>query len=147
MEDHSMIETPSKKTEINIINAELLYNKMKFDFYINKINEDKLRFILLNKNNSIFIEKYHVIYTLEQLKSINKYFKMFEILNELQDDLLEIIKDNNIEIINVSKDEIIIALKVSLKNDNVIKLKLQKIRIDDRDKINFLLEYPLYQKK
>jgi len=65
---------------------------------------------------------------------------MFEILNELQDDLLEIIKDNNIEIINVSKDEIIIALKVSLKNDNVIKLKLQKIRIDDRDKINFLLE-------
>jgi len=77
MEDHSMIETPSKTTEINIINAELLYNKMKFDFYINKINEDKLRFILLNKNNSIFIEKYHVIYTLEQLKSINKYLKKF----------------------------------------------------------------------
>ena len=140
MEDHSMIETPSKTTEINIINTELLHNKVKFDFYINKINEDKLRFILLNKNNSIFIEKYHVIYTLEQLKSINKYFKMFEILNELQDDLLEIIKDNNIEIINVSKDEIIIILKVSLKNDNIIKLKLQKLRIDDNDKINFLLE-------
>jgi predicted RNase H-like nuclease (RuvC/YqgF family) len=113
---------------------------MKFDFYINKINEDKLRFILLNKNNNIFIEKYHGIYNLEQLKSINKYFKMFEMLNELQEDLLEIIKDNNIEIINVSKDEIIIILKVSLRNDNVIKLKLQKIRIDDRDKINFLLE-------
>ena len=110
------------------------------NFYINKINEDKLRFILFNKNNDIFIEKYHGIYNLEQLKSINKYFKMFEMLNELQDDLLEIIKDNNIEIINVSKDVIIIALKVSLKNDNIIKLKLQKVRLDDRDKINFLLE-------
>jgi hypothetical protein len=41
---------------------------------------------------------------------------------------------------NVSNDEIIIIFKVSLKNDNIIKLKLQKIRIDDRDKINFLLE-------
>jgi len=140
MNDNSMIEKPLKTVEINIINTELFYNKIKFDFSINKINEDKLRFILLNKNSNIFIEKYHAIYNLEQLKSINKYFKMFEKLNELQDDLLEIIKDNNIEIINVSKDEIIITLKVSLKNDNIIKLKLQKISIDDRDKINFLLE-------
>jgi len=140
MNDNSMIEKPLKTVEINIINTELFYNKIKFDFSINKINEDKLRFILLNKNSNIFIEKYHAIYNLEQLKSINKYFKMFEKLNELQDDLLEIIKDNNIEIINVSKDEIIITLKVSLKNDNIIKLKLQKIAIDDRDKINFLLE-------
>ena len=140
MDSHSMIEKPLKTKEINIISTELLYDKIKFDFYINKINEDKLRFILLNKNNNLFVEKYHSIYNLEQLKSINRYFKMFEMLNELQDDLLEIIKDNNIEIINVSKDEIIVSLKVSLKSDNIIKLKLQKIDIDERDKINFLFE-------
>ena len=32
MDNHSMIEKPSKTTEINIINTELLYNKMKFEF-------------------------------------------------------------------------------------------------------------------
>ena len=53
-------------------------------------------------------EKYKNELNLNYIKKLNKYFKMFDNINELENDLIDINKENNIEIANVSKNEIIL---------------------------------------
>jgi len=133
-----MFETPENE-EKSIINKELVFKEMKFNFSINRINEDQIKFILLNKEIKDY-KKYYNIFSLDNFKNMNKYFKMFDELSELENDLISIIKDNNIEIINVTKNEISINLKVLSRNDNIVTIKLKKAEIEEKDKINILFE-------
>ena len=71
---------------------------------------------------------------------MNKYFKMFDNIEELETDLISIIKDNNIEISNILENEIILQLKVLARNDNLVKINLQKVEINEKDKISILFE-------
>ena len=133
-----MFETP-KSEEKNIYNEVILYNEINYIFNINKLNEDKLKFILLNKKTKD-TKKYFSIYTLNDFKKLNKYFKMFDDLNELENDLINTIKENKIDIIKATENEISFNLKVLSRNDNNVIFKLKKAEIDEKDKINILSE-------
>ena len=133
-----MFETP-KSEEKNIYNEVILYNEINYYFNINKLNEDKLKFILLNKKTKD-TKKYFSIYTLNDFKKLNKYFKMFDDLNELENDLINTIKENKIDIIKATENEISFNLKVLSRNDNNVIFKLKKAEIDEKDKLNILSE-------
>ena len=133
-----MFETP-KSEEKNIYNEVISYNEINYYFNINKLNEDKLKFILLNKKTKD-TKKYFSIYTLNDFKKLNKYFKMFDDLNELENDLINTIKENKIDIIKATENEISFNLKVLSRNDNNAIFKLKKAEIDEKDKINILSE-------
>ena len=133
-----MFETP-KSEEKNIYNEVISYNEINYNFNINKLNEDKLKFILLNKKTKD-TKKYFNIYTLNDFKKLNKYFKMFDDLNELENDLINTIKENKIDIIKATENEISFNLKVLSRNDNNVIFKLKKAEIDEKDKINILSE-------
>ena len=124
--------------EKNIINIELSFNKITYILNINRINEDKIKFILNRIDIKEVLYNYQNTYSLENLKSMNKYFKMFDTLNELENDLISIIKENNIEINNVSDNQILLQLKILARNDNIVTIILKKVEIDDKYKINFL---------
>ena len=130
-----------KPNEINIqeslINIELLLNKKIFYFSIVKINANKLKFILTNKDDNNNIE-YKNEYNFQNFLIMNKYFKMFDNINDLVKDLITLIKDNNLEIINYSDDEIVLGIKVFSRENNNVILKLKKEEIDDKEKINKL---------
>ena len=100
---------------------------------------NKLKFILLNKKTKD-TKKYFSIYTLNDFKKLNKYFKMFDDLNELENDLINTIKENKIDIIKATENEISFNLKVLSRNDNNVIFKLKKAEIDEKDKINILSE-------
>ena len=133
-----MFETP-KNDEKNIFNTEILYNEISYTFSINKFNEDKLKFIILNKKSKD-TKKYYNIFSLDDFKKMNKYFKMFDDLNELENDLINTIKENNIEITNIIEKEILINLKVFARNNNIVTIKLKQAEINEKDKINILFQ-------
>ena len=133
-----MFETP-KNDEKNIFNTEILYNEISYTFSINKFNEDKLKFIILNKNSKD-TKKYYNIFSLDDFKKMNKYFKMFDDLNELENDLINTIKENNIEITNIIEKEILINIKVLARNNNIVTIKLKQAEINEKDKINILFQ-------
>ena len=88
---------------------------------VNKKNEEIIKFILMSKDINTY-EKYENELNLNYFKKLNKYFKMFDNINELENDLIAINKENNIEIANVSNNEIILQLRVLARNDNIVKL-------------------------
>ena len=133
-----MFETP-KNDEKNIFNTEILYNEISYTFSINKFNEDKLKFIILNKKSKE-TKKYYNIFSLDDFKKMNKYFKMFDDLNELENDLINTIKENNIEITNIIEKEILINIKVFARNNNIVTIKLKQAEINEKDKINILFQ-------
>ena len=71
------------------------------------------------------------------LQKINKYFKMFNNSNELENDLFELCKNKNIQIIN--KEEILtLCIDVHTVKNNKIILYLNKVELDDKEKIKVL---------
>ena len=134
------IETPFLEScNKNVFNLDIILNDNHFDFKINKINDNKIAFIIKNKDINKYTE-YEKELTLENLQNINKYFKMFETLDELINDLISIIKENNIEIGIQSENIISIKLKIFARIDNVVVINLEKKEIKEKEKINMIFE-------
>ena len=130
------IETPNPKIiSKKLFNKDIKLNDNLFDFSINKIDNNKISFFLSNKDISQCME-YKKELTLENLKNINKYFKMFETLDELRNDLISIIKENSLELQNQSEN--IISLKLLIRTDIIIPINLVKVEIKEKEKINIL---------
>ena len=64
---------------------------------------------------------------------------MFDKLNSLENDLIEIIKEKNIEIININSKEITILLKVLSHTDNLVNFQLEKIKLNETETMDILL--------
>ena len=123
--------------EIIKYKVELEFNQNNYELIISDINNDKIKFILLEKDNSC--NKYEAIFNLEYFYLKNKYFKMFDKLNSLENDLIEIIKEKNIEIININSKEITIQLKVLSRTDNLVNFQLEKIKLNETETMDILL--------
>ena len=135
---HPIMETPlPKNTEKNIINIDLSYNNKTYCLSINIINEEIIKFISKNKNFNEY-EKYEKEFNLEDFKNMNKYFKMFDNINELEKDLIPLIKENNVEIFNITKNECKLSLKVFTRIDNIVLIDLKKVEINDKENIAIL---------
>ena len=135
---YPIMETPlPKNTEKNIINIDLSYNNKKYCLIINTINEETIKFISKNKNINEN-EKYEKEFNLEDFKNMNKYFKMFDNINELEKDLIPLIKENNVEIFNITKNEFKLSLKVLTRIDNIVLINLKKVEINDKENIAIL---------
>ena len=134
------IETPTQKI-INkkLFNKDVILNDSIFDFSINKIDDNKISFIVSNKDIGQYME-YKKELTLENFKNINKYFKMFETLDELVNDLISRIKENNIEIEKQSDNVISLKFKIVIRTDNIIIINLVKVEIKEKEKINILFD-------
>ena len=143
-EQRLSIETPFLKiSNKNVFNSDITLNDNHFDFNINKINDSQIAFIILNKDISNYTE-YKKELTLEDFKNMNKYFKIFETIDELLNDLISIIKDNNIQIGIQSENIVSIKLKLKffsrIEDINIVSINLAKREIKEKEKINMLFE-------
>ena len=113
------METPE---EDSLMIKEIMYKDIKYNLYINKKN-DKIKFSLLND-----FDKYEKEYILKDLHKINKYFKMFDNLENLVNDLIANISEykNDLQIINVNNQEFSINIKILAREDNIVKIVLKK---------------------
>ena len=139
MSEYSPVMIPVIKgdtvEEENLMIKEIIFQDIKYDFSINKACE-KIKFILFND-----IEKYEKEFTLKNFHSLNQYFKMFDNIDELIKDLIDIIseKEDNTEIIYGNNQEISVKIKIKIRKDiKIVEIKLKKREINQKDKIKLI---------
>ena len=133
-----------KEIEVNLIKSTIEYNQNFYSFSLNKINDNKLKFILFQDEKR---SRYENQFDLNYFHILNKYFKMFDTLLDLEKDLIELIKEKNIKISNINNTkEAILQLTVFSRSDNIVNFKLLKIELNQKEKIN-ILENDILQMK
>ena len=130
------IEIKKDKEEINLINFNLENQKYNCDLYM--INENLISFKI--KDNTNKSNKYEKKYNLSDFKNMNKYFKMFDTLKELNEELIGMIKEKNLEFESCNDNNIILKLNIKTRNNNIIHLNLPKVELNFKDKLNLILE-------
>ena len=133
-----IISTPSKEDEEKILESKA------FEFESNKKNIIEIK--LIKNINKITLEgKYKnlnepLIYysrqSIDELK-INKYFLMFDNINEVYEEFINLMKNNKCNL-NEEKDKLIISIPISTTKIKEIKLILNKKEKSDKEKIKDL---------
>ena len=134
-------DTPIHKNEEKILfNMPILFNDKKYSFNIYKINENKAKFNLSYKEyNDI---EYQNIIIFQNFGNMNKYFRMFDNINDLLNDLISKFKENKFEIQNYTNNLITINIKFYSRYDNIdniFSLNLNRVEKDDKEYIKVLL--------
>ena len=107
---------PEKKVFLITISSKL------YEFTISK-QKDKINF-LFEQNDSLLKTVYEDEYTVDFFKSKSRYFKLFENIDELYNNLVGIFDDKNYEIIN---------------DNNILSLKLTPMVHLDNSEINLII--------
>lgn len=123
---------------INLVHFELKYKEIKYNCELNRIGNNKIEFVIFNEKNNC--NKYKNQFSLQDFASINKYFKMFESLKELSDDLIAIINDKKIEIEKCTNDNIILKINVMTRNNNIVNINLKKSELNQKEKYDYILD-------
>lgn len=129
------IEDKKEENEIFLITFNLENERYNCDMYI--INEKVIKFLIVDNNNKM--NKYEKEYTLADFISINKYFKMFDDMEELSNELIEIIKEKKIKFVSCQDNNFILQININKRNNNIIQLNFPKVEVKLKDKFNLIL--------
>ena len=122
-------------SERNFLSFNLIFNTISYNFSFYDINNEKIRINTISNDS-----KYENELNFIKFKELNKCFKMFDSLKELEDDLIELNKSGKIEILNVSEKKIDICINVLTLDNNKLIIELYKVELNDKDKINKLIK-------
>ena len=123
----------------NLINTEVSINGEKFVFNIIIDKEDKILFNLVNQDYSSFAE-YKKELTIDNFRNLNKYFKIFDTLDELGNELINLINENSFNFSYKSNEIMSLNLRICLKTINIVTINLEKCEIKHKEKINKLID-------
>lgn len=127
------LEKPKEKI---ISSFDLEFNNINFKGMVVESEEEKFKFIVRNINNKE--NSYEKKLSLLDLKKINKYFKMFDNSKELENDLVDICKNKNIQIIKKEEESLTLCIDVQTVQNNKVIITLNKIELNDQEKIKVL---------
>ena len=136
-----VIDTPKICSQTNLFNFNLEFNKNSYILSLIDIDNNKLKILInseINEENDIC--KFETILELNILKTQNKYFKMFDNYEEFKKDFLDLFKPTSTKIININNNEMIIAIELMVKSDNILNITLNKIEIPEKEQISFLIK-------
>lgn len=113
-------------TEADIINK-LKYNKVKVNYDLNFINNEKNQYTLNSKTKTINLKKNEIIDVRNYIcKNIDNYYKYWEVANEFSSNINYIIKSSNSKVADIEYDYYIKGLKkgrcsitISINNDEL----------------------------
>ena len=134
MEAAEPIMTPSKIIETKFLNLNLIFNNINYECCFYELNEKIKIDIMVDK------VKYENIINFNEFKNLNKYFRMFDNLKELEQDLIGLSNSKKIEIINVSENEILLCINVLTLDNNKTIIQLKKTELKDKELINLLFK-------
>ena len=127
----------SKKiNETIFLNISLIFNSNSYNIDFYDINNEIIEIIAFPNdfNKFIFTSNF------KDFKQLNKYFKMFDTLKELEDDLIGLHKSRKIEIIKVTESAINICINVLTLENNKVIITLRKAEISDKEIMNKILK-------
>jgi len=136
---------PLPDKETLILNTNLEFNNLSYNFSIFDINNHKIKLLIKELENDnenkilLILKKYETKLSFEDLKNRNKYFKMFDNYEETKNDFVELIKRNNFKIINIDEDELVLCVDLKTMTNNLMNVSLKKVIISDKEKVDFYI--------
>ena len=130
-------QTLTNTQEKNFLDFELSYNSKINKGILSDINNKKIKLNILSFDN---FTKYESLLSLEDFKGLNKYFKMFDTLEELEKDLVGLYNSNKIQIESISENNLKLCFNVLTLENNRAIIALDKAELSDKDKINKLFK-------
>ena len=109
-----------------------------FQLSISKIDKNIIRFDLTciaNKSNQYIKE-----FNLNDFKELNKNFRIYDSLEEIEIDLINYINTKKFEVIQIKEDEAILKLTIISSKDNIVNFILPNKSIYYSNKINVFIE-------
>ena len=136
MDAPNPIKKEKPKHEKTIFSFNYEFNNINYSVIILKSNENSFKFIVRNMNDKG--NCYEKELNFLDFQKTNKYFKMFDNSNELENDLFELCKKKNIQIINKEEEILTLCIDLQTVKNNKIFLYLNKVELDDKEKIKVL---------
>ena len=125
------------KNETILLNFSLAFNLKNYKCEFLDIDKEAIKINIISPDNK---EKYENQLNFNDFKLLNKYFKMFDTLKELEDDLLRLKNSNRFEILNINEFNLNLCINVLTLDDNKVIIRLNKRELSDKEKLNKLLK-------
>ena len=134
MDDNKPISLDKK--EINFLKMNSIFNSKNYNIDFYDINSEKIKINVMSND----FGKFTYTSNFKDFKQLNKYFKMFDTLKELEDGLIGLNQSKRIEIVNATESTINICINVLTLDNNKVIITLNKVEISDKEKINKILK-------
>jgi len=126
------------KIEGEYFNIDISYNNSNYLIFVSSYN-NVLKFCIENKN--IKNDYYENIFTLQELYNLNRFFKLFENIQKIYNELINIIQQN-VYILNNDNMNFYFSFNTDIKNCENISLIIPKKEKNFQDFVEDLcLEY------
>jgi len=137
----TILPTPLFIEEHLMLNFSLKYNKEDYLIYLFDMNDDMIKIKAKEDKNEVnynLIKIYQTEIIINELKSKNKYFKMFDNVKECKLDLIELCKRKQIRISNIDEKELLLIVDLRTTTNNLMYISLQRVEMNDKDIILYL---------
>ena len=119
-------------TEEDFLSTVLNFNSKSYLCYFTNVNKEKIKIRIFSND---FSNKYEIDLNLKGFQNLNKYFKLFNDIKEIQNDLIKLNKSKNIEISDISDESLDLCITVLTLNDNEVIITLNKTKIKTIEKL------------
>ena len=136
--ENRIITSSGDSGEKHILDFSLKFNEESYSCTLKMIDNAIIKFILTSNKNSLLI--YENEFDLSTFQMLNRNFKIYEDIIEIESDLVSYIKQNNLTISEIKEKEIILKLQLFSKKDNIAYIKLDKKKFNEKDKIKIMVE-------
>ena len=123
----------------NLLDFSLLFNEKSYKCSLKETEESYIKIIATLSKFPFNI--YENEFNLYDFQSLNKNFRIYDDIKELENDLISYIKQNQIRISEFQGDKIILELTIIAKSDNIITITLNR----NKDSLNINIENYFYE--
>ena len=131
-----MMETkkPDNIEEKNLLDFSLLFNEKSYKCSLKEIEESNIKIIISPANCSFKI--YEGEFTLYDFQNLNRNFRIYDNIKELENDLIGYIEQNKIKISEIQDNKLKLELTIIAKLDNIITIILNR----NKDSLSFNID-------
>lgn len=124
-----VIETkkPDNIEEKNLFDFSLLFNEKSYKCSLKEIEESNIKIIVSPSNCSFKI--YEGEFTLYDFQNLNRNFRIYDNIKELENDLIGYIEQNKIKISEIQDNKLKLELTIIAKLDNIITIILNRSKV------------------
>ena len=127
--------TSFENIEKIFLSFNLVFNNIIYQCSFCEINNENFRINVISGK-----DKYETELSFIEFKNLNKYFKMFDTIKGLENDLKGLSDSKKIDISNIFENRLDLCINVLTLEDNKVIIQLNKAELDDKEKINLILK-------
>ena len=107
--------------EKNLFDFSLKFNEKDYNCSLKEIGDRYLNIIVTFDS-----QKYENIYNLADFQKMNKNFRIYDVIDEFEKDLINYINTKRLKIINIQNNKLLLELTIVAKSNYIIILELNR---------------------